>query len=51
MLEDPEVRVSVKDEGTIGKKMKEAMLVKGKPMMLEKVRLYVQSTAKGVYDG
>ena len=27
--EDPEFRVSVKDEGPIGKKMKEAMLAKG----------------------
>ncbi|XP_022971345.1 activator of 90 kDa heat shock protein ATPase homolog [Cucurbita maxima] len=45
--EDPEVRVSVKGEGPIGKKMKEAMLGKGKPIVLEKVRLYVQSMAKG----
>ena len=31
----------MKDEGLIGKKMIEAMLGKGKPIMLEKVRLYV----------
>ncbi|XP_022151410.1 activator of 90 kDa heat shock protein ATPase homolog [Momordica charantia] len=45
--EDPEVKISVKDEGPIGKRMKEAMLAKGKPIVLEKVRLYVQSMAKG----
>ena len=45
--EDPEVRVSVQDEGPIGKRMKDAMLAKGKPIVLEKVRLYVQSMAKG----
>ena len=32
--ENPEVRVSVKDEGLIGKKMREAMLAKGKPIVL-----------------
>ena len=37
----------MKDEGKIGKKMKETMLVEGKSIVLEKVRLYVQSIAKG----
>ena len=37
----------MKDEGKIGKKMKENMLAKGKLIVLEKVRLYVQSMAKG----
>ena len=37
----------MKDEGKIGKKMKETMLVEGKSIVLEKVRLYVQSMAKG----
>ena len=45
--EDSEVRVFVKDEWLIGKKMREAMLAKGKLIMLEKVRLYVQSMTKG----
>ena len=45
--EDLEIRVSVKDEGLIGKKMRKAMLAKGKPIVLEKVRLYVHSMAKG----
>ena len=39
--EDSEIRVFVKDEGLIGNKMRETMLAKGKPIMLEKVRLYV----------
>ena len=39
--EDSEIRVYVKDERLIGKKMREAMLAKGKPIVLEKVRLYV----------
>ena len=37
----------MKDEGLIGKKMREAMLPKGKPIVLEKMRLYVQSMANG----
>ena len=37
--EDPEIMVSVKNEGLIKKKMREAMLAKGKPIMLENVRL------------
>ncbi|XP_059462946.1 uncharacterized protein LOC132191850 [Corylus avellana] len=45
--EDPDLRVSVKDEGPIGKRLKEAMLAKGKPLILEKVRVYVESMAKG----
>ena len=45
--EDLEMRVFVKDEGLIGKKIREAMMAKGKPIVLENVRLYVQSMAKG----
>ncbi|XP_023530052.1 uncharacterized protein LOC111792721 [Cucurbita pepo subsp. pepo] len=46
--EDPEVRVFVKDERSIEKKVREVMLAKGRPIVLEKVRLYVQSSmAKG----
>jgi len=40
----------VKDEGKIGKKMKETMLVEGKSIVLENVRLYVQSMAKGDFE-
>ncbi|KAJ9181203.1 hypothetical protein P3X46_009357 [Hevea brasiliensis] len=45
--EDPEIKVTVKDEGPIGKTLKEAMVAKGKPVIEEKVRVYVQSMAKG----
>ncbi|KAF8109509.1 hypothetical protein N665_0095s0077 [Sinapis alba] len=45
--EDPEVRVSVKDEGVIGKTLKEAMVSKGKGVVLEKVRVFVEAMAKG----
>ncbi|KAF4402445.1 hypothetical protein G4B88_012230 [Cannabis sativa] len=45
--EDPELRVSVKDEGPVGKRLKEAIVAKGKPLILEKVRVYVQSMSKG----
>ena len=37
----------MKDEGKVGKKMEETMLVEGKSIVLEKVRLYVQCMAKG----
>ncbi|KAJ0263866.1 hypothetical protein HA466_0023160 [Hirschfeldia incana] len=45
--EDPEIRVSVKDEGAIGKTLKEAMVKKGKGVVQEKVRAYVEAMAKG----
>ena len=37
----------MKDEGKIGKNMKVTMLIEGKLIVLEKVRLYVPSMAKG----
>ena len=37
----------MKDEGKIEKKMKETILVEEKSIVLENVRLYVQSMAKG----
>ncbi|KAI4300672.1 hypothetical protein L6164_034021 [Bauhinia variegata] len=45
--EDPELKVTVKDEGPIGNRLKEAMISKGKPLILEKVKVWVQSMAKG----
>lgn len=45
--EDPEVRVSVKDEGPIGKQLKDAFLAKGKRVVLEKIRVYVESMSEG----
>ncbi|KAL9267590.1 Activator of 90 kDa heat shock protein ATPase homolog 1-like protein [Drosera capensis] len=45
--EDPEIRVSVKDEGPIGRRLREAFLAKGKGLVWEKIRVYVESMAKG----
>ncbi|KAK4755237.1 hypothetical protein SAY87_008994 [Trapa incisa] len=45
--EDPELKVTVKDDGPVGRRLKEAMLKRGKPVVLEKVRIFVQSMAKG----
>lgn len=45
--EDPEIRVSVKDEGPVGKRLKDAMWVKGKPVIEDKVRVYVETMARG----
>ncbi|KAL1351401.1 hypothetical protein HN51_015310 [Arachis hypogaea] len=45
--EDPELKVTVKDEGPIGRTLKDAMLSKGKPLILDKIRVWVQSMAKG----
>ncbi|KAK3020504.1 hypothetical protein RJ639_045446 [Escallonia herrerae] len=44
--EDPDVRVTLKDEGPIGKKLKEAFLAKGKTFLLEQVRVFVAKMAK-----
>ncbi|GAB2227474.1 hypothetical protein Droror1_Dr00009296 [Drosera rotundifolia] len=45
--EDPEIRVSVKDEGPIGRRLREAFLAKGKGLLWEKIRFYVENMAKG----
>lgn len=45
--EDPEVKVLVKDDGPIGRRLKEAMASRGKPVILEKVRVFVESMARG----
>ncbi|KAK7285465.1 hypothetical protein RJT34_20238 [Clitoria ternatea] len=45
--EDPDLKVTVNDEGPVGKRIKDAMVSKGKPLILEKVRVWVQSMAKG----
>ncbi|WJX78712.1 hypothetical protein P8452_61902 [Trifolium repens] len=45
--EDPDLRVTVEDEGPIGKRIKDAMFSKGKGLILEKVRIWVQSMARG----
>ncbi|KAK6941943.1 Activator of Hsp90 ATPase-like protein1-like [Dillenia turbinata] len=45
--EDPELRITVKDEGPVGKTLKEAFLAKGRNVILEKIRAYVDMMAKG----
>ncbi|XP_071720379.1 uncharacterized protein [Rutidosis leptorrhynchoides] len=45
--EDPDIRVIVKDEGPIGRRLKDAFLIKGKEFVLNQVRVYVDAMAKG----
>nr|CAD1826167.1 unnamed protein product [Ananas comosus var. bracteatus] len=46
--EDPEVRITVRDDdGPIGRRIKDAFVAKGKPLVLEKLRSYVDAMAKG----
>ncbi|KAG8367957.1 hypothetical protein BUALT_Bualt16G0126700 [Buddleja alternifolia] len=45
--EDPEIRISIKDDGPIGKLLKEAFIAKGKPFVFEKIRDFVDAMAKG----
>lgn len=45
--EDPEFKVSVKDEGPIGKTLKDAVFAKGKRLILDKVRVFEETMAKG----
>ena len=43
--EDPESKIIMKDERPIGKRLKKAMVLKGKPLILEKVMAWMQSMA------
>ncbi|CAL9042990.1 uncharacterized protein LOC135623719 [Musa acuminata AAA Group] len=46
--EDPEVRITIRDDdGPVGRRIKDAFIAKGKPVVLEKLRAYVQAMAKG----
>lgn len=45
--EDPEVRVKVKEDGEVARKLKEVMATKGKELILERVRVWEASMAKG----
>lgn len=45
--EDPELRVTITDETPLGKRLKEAFLAKGKPLILAKVKEYVQHMTAG----
>ncbi|KAK1287818.1 hypothetical protein QJS10_CPB19g01639 [Acorus calamus] len=44
---DPEIKVTVRDDGPIGRRLKEAFLARGKPIVLEKIRVFVDAMAKG----
>ncbi|XP_075508780.1 uncharacterized protein LOC142545464 [Primulina tabacum] len=45
--EDPDIRVTIKDDGPVGKRLREGFLAKGKPFVFEKIREYVDAMAKG----
>ncbi|XP_020599461.1 activator of 90 kDa heat shock protein ATPase homolog [Phalaenopsis equestris] len=46
--DDPEVRITVRDDdGPIGRRIKDAFIAKGKPVVLEKIRSYVLAMSKG----
>ncbi|KAL6555463.1 hypothetical protein OROGR_006721 [Orobanche gracilis] len=45
--EDPEIRFIIKDDGPVGKRLKEAFIAKGRPFVFEKIREFVDAMAKG----
>ncbi|PKU84941.1 activator of 90 kDa heat shock protein ATPase homolog [Dendrobium catenatum] len=46
--EDPELRVVVRDDdGPVGRRIKDAFIAKGNPVVLERIRSYVQSMSNG----
>ncbi|XP_076904634.1 uncharacterized protein LOC143560147 [Bidens hawaiensis] len=45
--EDPDLRVIVKDEGPIGRRLKDAFMASGKGFVLKQIRVYVDAMAKG----
>ncbi|GMH28372.1 hypothetical protein Nepgr_030215 [Nepenthes gracilis] len=45
--EDPELKVTVNDDSPIGRRLKDAFIAKGKPLVLEKIRVYVESMSQG----
>ncbi|XP_009604993.1 uncharacterized protein LOC107784939 [Nicotiana tabacum] len=45
--EDPEARVTIRDEGPIGKRLKDAFIAKGKTFVFEQVQVYVNAMARG----
>ncbi|KAL5707855.1 hypothetical protein ACHQM5_018710 [Ranunculus cassubicifolius] len=45
--EDPEMKITVRDDGPVGKRLKDAFYAKGRGIVLEKIRVYVESMAKG----
>lgn len=45
--EDPEIKITVKDDGPVGKRLKEAFLARGKSFVLEQVRSFVTAMGRG----
>ncbi|KAI0507708.1 hypothetical protein KFK09_013836 [Dendrobium nobile] len=48
--EDPELKIVIRDgdgDGPIGRMIKDAFIAKGKPVILDKIRSYVQAMSKG----
>eukprot|EP01018_Ginkgo_biloba_P005984 Gb_01939 [translate_table: standard] len=45
--EDPDLKISVKDEGPVGQRLREAFLARGKPVILKRVRKYVDHMTSG----
>lgn len=45
--EDPEIKITVKDDGPVGKRVKEAFLARGKSFVLEQVRSFVTAMCRG----
>ncbi|RAL51779.1 unnamed protein product [Cuscuta campestris] len=45
--EDPEIKVTTREDGPIEKRLKDAFIAKGKPFVLEQVRSWVSAMAKG----
>lgn len=45
--EDPELKVSVLDEGPVGRRLREAFLATGKSIVLDRVRVFVKEMSAG----
>lgn len=45
--DDPEVKISVKDDSPVGQRLREALHAKGKPIVLKKVAQFVKEFAAG----
>uniref|UniRef100_A0A0D6R4J1 Activator of Hsp90 ATPase AHSA1-like N-terminal domain-containing protein n=1 Tax=Araucaria cunninghamii TaxID=56994 RepID=A0A0D6R4J1_ARACU len=45
--EDPEIRVSVKDDGPLAEKLRQAFVARGKPVVLAQVKKYVEHMTAG----
>ncbi|KAJ6819484.1 activator of 90 kDa heat shock protein ATPase-like protein [Iris pallida] len=46
--EDPEIRITIRDDdGPVGRRVKDAFMAKGNPLVLGKIREFVQAMARG----